>query len=227
MNLKKKIAEKEEARLEKQVKAINAKSAEKPAQEKKRGRKKKTATTEESSAAVSEILKGYEIYEATSSGCRTIEMFASETDDFAEEILAKKINIEHAIENNQAFFIAEILPNGLRRDVRSIDFNKLIKLNIPDQSAKADCGKLHISYVPTEIIEAIAKVREFAHNKYGDGADRWFEIDKSRYREALLRHILRWWKNPDGKDEESGLPHLWHAACNISFLVSLEENNAD
>lgn len=175
MNLKKKIAEKEEARLGKQVKAINAKYAEKPAQEKKRGRKKKTATTEESSAAVSEMEKTQ----------------------------------------------TEFIPNFWTHP------GKESSVKTPDQSAKADCGKLHISYVPTEIIEAIAKVREFAHNKYGDGADRWFEIDKSRYREALLRHVLRWWKNPDGKDEESGLPHLWHIACNVSFLVSLEDNNAD
>lgn len=107
-----------------------------------------------------------------------------------------------------------------RQFEREITNNPLLKDE--SQAVKADDGKLHISYVPTEIIEAIAKVREFAHKKYGDGADRWFEIDQSRYREALLRHVLRWWKNPDGKDEESGLPHLYHIACNVAFLCHFE-----
>ena len=158
MNLKKKIAEKEEARLEKQVKAMNAKSAEKPAQEKKRGRKKKSATTEESSAVVSEM----------ENPCKVIF----------------------------------------------------------DQSAKADCGKPKLSLVPTKILEAIARVREYGNRKY-KSKDNWKTVEIERYRDAAFRHWAQYIDDPKSRDEESGLPHLWHVACNISFLVSLEDNNAD
>jgi hypothetical protein len=28
-----------------------------------------------------------------------------------------------------------------------------------------------------------------------------------------------------GVDEESGLPHLWHLACNIAFLIEMEDED--
>ena len=28
--------------------------------------------------------------------------------------------------------------------------------------------------------------------------------------------------DPDGLDDESGLPHLWHLACNVAFLCERE-----
>jgi hypothetical protein len=51
------------------------------------------------------------------------------------------------------------------------------------------------------------------------------EID--RYRNAAFRHWLAYLDDPKGCDEESGLPHLWHLACNIAFLCEMEaEDNA-
>ncbi len=173
MNLKKKIAEKEEARLEKQVKAMNAKSAEMPAA-KKRGRKKKTATTEVSSAVVSEMEKTQ----------------------------------------------TEFIPNFWTHP------SKESSVKTPNQSAKADCGKPQLSLVPTKILEAIARVREYGNRKY-KSKDNWKTVEIERYRDAAFRHWAQYIDDPKSRDEESGLPHLWHVACNISFLVSLEDNNAD
>lgn len=87
-----------------------------------------------------------------------------------------------------------------------------------DQTIKADAGKLRLSLVPVEIIRAVARVREYGVDKYG-AAESWRSVEAERYREALLRHILAWWDDPSGVDAESGLPHLWHAACNIAFLL--------
>lgn len=91
-----------------------------------------------------------------------------------------------------------------------------------DQTLKADAGKLRISLVPTEIIRAVARVRMYGVEKYGDSKS-WVNVEPERYKDALLRHILAYIDDPDGADEESGLPHLWHAACNIAFLVEMEK----
>lgn len=89
-------------------------------------------------------------------------------------------------------------------------------------TAKADTGKPHPSYVPVEIIEAVMRVREYGNQKYHD-PDNWQTVEPERYHEALLRHILKAWKDPYSVDPESGLLHLEHAACNIAFLLSLKE----
>lgn len=90
-----------------------------------------------------------------------------------------------------------------------------------DQAIKADKGKYRPTLVPTGIIKAIARVREHGHQKYGDGADKWAEIDKSRYKDALYRH---WLAYLDGEevDTESGLSHLWHMATNLAFIIEME-----
>jgi len=88
-------------------------------------------------------------------------------------------------------------------------------------TAKADGGKPHPSYVPVEIIEAVMRVREYGNAKYGD-PDNWRTVEPERYHEALLRHVLRAWTDPYAVDPESGLMHLEHAACNIAFLLALK-----
>lgn len=90
-----------------------------------------------------------------------------------------------------------------------------------DQTAKTDEGKEDLTLVPTKIIHAIAKVRAFGSKKYRD-PDNWKKVEAERYRKALLRHIMAWWEDPRGVDYESGLPHLYHAATNIAFLLELE-----
>jgi hypothetical protein len=39
----------------------------------------------------------------------------------------------------------------------------------------------------------------------------------------MYRHLLAYIEDPLGKDEESGLPHLWHLACNAAFLCELQK----
>lgn len=92
-----------------------------------------------------------------------------------------------------------------------------------DQTAKADAGKLRLTLVPRGIIRAIARVRMFGQNKYPDGGeDNWKRVEIERYRDAAFRHFLAYLDNPQGFDEESGLPILWHVATNIAFLIELE-----
>lgn len=90
---------------------------------------------------------------------------------------------------------------------------------------KSDAGKARLTLTPTGIIYAIARIREYGIRKYGeDGAERWREVERERYRDAAYRHFLAYVKEPSGLDEESGLPHLWHLACNIAFLIEMEQD---
>lgn len=95
-------------------------------------------------------------------------------------------------------------------------------MNEVDQSAKADAGKLPLSLVPREIIRDIAAIRQYGNEKYGD-PDNWRTVEPWRYRDALFRHLLAYLDDPKGVDEESGLPHLWHLACNVAFLCEMEK----
>lgn len=85
---------------------------------------------------------------------------------------------------------------------------------------KHDGGKPRLDLVPPEIIEAVGTVMTFGVQKYGEASYR--QVDPKRYRAALMRHICRWLKDPHGVDEDSGLPHLWHIACNVAFLCELD-----
>lgn len=85
---------------------------------------------------------------------------------------------------------------------------------------KFDSDKPRLDLILPGIIEAIGWVRTYGVKKYGD-ADSWRKVEPWRYVAAMLRHIVAYLREPDSIDEESGLPHLWHAACNIAFLIEL------
>lgn len=92
----------------------------------------------------------------------------------------------------------------------------------PNQEAKADAGKLQLTLVPRQIIKDIAEVRMYGNAKYHD-PENWKTVEKERYRDAAFRHFLAYLDDPDGVDEESGIKHLKHLACNIAFLCEMEK----
>ena len=104
--------------------------------------------------------------------------------------------------------------------VYTVDKNSRVE-KMTDQTIKTDAGKPRLSLVPTQIITDIARVREYGINKYGE-KESWRKDEIERYRDAMLRHAFEYIKDPGGYDEESGLPHLWHLACNVAFLCELE-----
>jgi hypothetical protein len=90
-----------------------------------------------------------------------------------------------------------------------------------DQNAKADVGKPDIYLVPPELFEAVAKIRMYGNEKYHD-PDNWQTVEIERYYSAVMRHLLAWRRGED-RDKESGYSHLWHAACNLAFMIALED----
>jgi len=99
--------------------------------------------------------------------------------------------------------------------------DKIFKSFYSSQEAKADSGKPRLTLVPRKIIWAIGKIREYGCSKYKD-PENWKRVSAERYRDAAYRHFMKYLDDPYGKDEESGLPHLWHLACNIAFLIEME-----
>ena len=91
------------------------------------------------------------------------------------------------------------------------------------KNMKYDEGKPKLTLCPTDIITAVARVREYGVKKYGD-SDSWKDVEPQRYRDAAFRHFVSYINDPSGADEESGLPHLWHLACNIAFLCAMEKD---
>jgi len=85
-----------------------------------------------------------------------------------------------------------------------------------DTFVKADNGKLMMSLIEPQFIMGTAKVLTIGGVKYE--IDNWKRCDdRQRYEDALLRHIYDYL---DGSkcDDESGVSHLYHAACNLMFL---------
>lgn len=89
---------------------------------------------------------------------------------------------------------------------------------------KHDGGKLRLSLVPGEAIEAIGAVMTHGAEKYGK--DSYKQVDPERYRDALMRHVCKWLKDPHGKDEDSGMPHIWHIITNAAFLCELDVDDS-
>ena len=91
--------------------------------------------------------------------------------------------------------------------------------------AKDDKGKLPITLVPMEIIRCCAAIRKYGVEKYHT-PNSWVIAEKQRYVDAMMRHLLSYLEG-DLVDEESGLPHLWHAACNMAFICEMEKPDWD
>ena len=88
---------------------------------------------------------------------------------------------------------------------------------------KFDGEKVRLDLVEPSIIEAIGKVRTYGVKKYGDEQS-WRKVEKPRYIAAAMRHFEAYRKG-ESNDAESGMPHLWHCACNLMFLIELDKEH--
>lgn len=87
---------------------------------------------------------------------------------------------------------------------------------------KFDSGKLRWSLIPVGVMDDYIKVLEFGAAKYSE--NNWQHVPNAniRYYDALMRHMEHWRRGGD-VDEESGMSHLAHAMCCVSFLMWLEK----
>ena len=91
---------------------------------------------------------------------------------------------------------------------------------ITQPGVKFDVGKTRYELLPPEFLESVAQILTFGAQKY---ADRNWErgMDWSRAYGALMRHMWAWWGGED-LDKETGKSHLWHAGCELAFLIAWE-----
>ena len=89
------------------------------------------------------------------------------------------------------------------------------------KEAKFDAGKYRPTLVPPSLVLAVAAVREYGVEKYKD-PDNWRMVEPERYLDAMYRHLLSYLSGEE-YDEERGLPHLWHMACNLAFIIDRQK----
>lgn len=85
---------------------------------------------------------------------------------------------------------------------------------------KQDDGKLRLSLIEPQFIKGTAEVLTLGAEKYSAGNWKNCE-DRARYEDALLRHIYDYLQG-NKRDDESGVSHLYHAACNLMFLDAFD-----
>lgn len=81
-------------------------------------------------------------------------------------------------------------------------------------------GKPQMRLILPHAAEALVRIREYGLKKYPQ-ADNWKSVPKEDWTDAMLRHLMKYIGGEE-TDEESGMPHLWHALCNLSYLIELE-----
>lgn len=94
-----------------------------------------------------------------------------------------------------------------------------------EKGIKFDSKKTCYHLIDPDFEESVAKVATFGLNKYGEF--NWQSVDSAhkRYFNALRRHIKEWEKG-NILDNETGFPHLAHAAWNCMALMWFDKKKS-
>ena len=88
-----------------------------------------------------------------------------------------------------------------------------------DEGRKDDAEKARWDLLPFDALDEVAIVLRYGAKKYA--ARNWEKgMAWGRLLAAALRHLAQWSLGHD-IDDESGLPHLSHAACCVLMLLAL------
>ena len=95
---------------------------------------------------------------------------------------------------------------------------------LAEEGKKLDKGKPRWSLLQWDVLGEVVKVLEHGARKYAP--ENWRKVPdaRQRYYDAAMRHLTAWWMGEDNDDGPggSGLPHLAHALCCLSFLLALD-----
>lgn len=91
---------------------------------------------------------------------------------------------------------------------------------VKKEGKKYDMGKLRFDLLPPDGMKELVKIFTIGASKYGDR--NWEKgMNWGRVLAAAKRHINDW-ELGEQFDPETGLPHLFHAVCNLMFLGTYE-----
>ncbi len=81
-------------------------------------------------------------------------------------------------------------------------------------------GKAPYELIPFKALHEVVAVLAFGKEKYS--ANQWREVEDTQgFLGAALRHITAWQRGHK-VDDETGIDHLAHAACNLLFIQELK-----
>jgi len=83
---------------------------------------------------------------------------------------------------------------------------------------------LRTDLIPVSMVVAVGRILTIGAKKY---AERNWEAGMtwSRAYDACGRHLLQW--ADDTNDKDTRLNHIWHAACNLAFLIEWEQSHPE
>lgn len=85
---------------------------------------------------------------------------------------------------------------------------------------KDDAGKARWRLFPWTAAKIVLNVLEHGAKKYGEDNWKLVQDGERRYVDAAMRHLVAHISGEE-MDEESGLPHLAHAACSVLFAIHM------
>jgi Domain of unknown function (DUF5664) len=150
----------------------------------------------------------------------TAEEYAAGLDGVLEEIRAKKVDMDKARENQ------DLARGGVKYDggktrwtlIRPSWLRQLMEM------LNAEPG-LYVHLLPISLIRAVSHILNIGARKYK--VDNWrVGMPWSRVYDAHERHMNAW-ASGESLDPETGKSHLWHAACNLAFLIEWEETHPE
>jgi hypothetical protein len=114
--------------------------------------------------------------------------------------------------------------------VSCVDYSPFTEKKPAEEGKKFDGDKLRWDLVQPRMLQEYVKVLTHGAKKYAPENWRKVEPRKPRYFAALLRHVWAWWLG-ERDDPDTGLHHLAHAMCCLTFLAEPElemvESNHD
>ena len=131
------------------------------------------------------------------------------------------IKCKHWISNNNAYYECEL---GALKPTDSFPILDCENYEKEIEGKKYDTGKNRMGLVLKGFANAlweVGKVGTFGCYRYGENNWQYLDNAKSRYLDALCRHLFQHLQG-NKVDEDSGLLHLQHCAWNCLALLEFE-----